>query len=155
MIKIDNNELSKVKDNNQLTYHLNYIVKFKYKNDFDKNGALYYIGTLGLSKKYNNPHKLKLIKAFGSPLLNGNYCDFVGRENVNLITENEENSFFGVDLGLNRNLIPTLYSIKNRDSSSNVLLSGKKRFNNNFLIFEEIFVLIGSLTKLLVKNVII
>jgi hypothetical protein len=136
MIKIDNNELSKVKDNNQLTYHLNYIVKFKYKNDFDKNGALYYIGTLGLSKKYNNPHKLKLIKAFGSPLLNGNYCDFVGRENVNLITENEENSFFGVDLGLNRNLIPTLYSIKNRDSSSNVLLSWNLQGSNDKIKFE-------------------
>jgi len=136
MIKQDNKELSKSKFNNQLTYPLNYIVKFKYKNDFDKNGALYYIGTLGLSKKYNNPHKLKLIKAFGSPLLNGNYCDFVGRENVNLMTENEENSFFGVDLGLNRNLIPTLYSIKNRDSSSNVLLSWNLQGSNDKIKFE-------------------
>ena len=136
MIKQDNKELSKTKSNNQIIYPLNYIIKFKYKNDFDKNGALYYIGTLGLSKKYNNPHKLKLIKAFGSPLLNGNYCDFVGRDNVNLMTENEENSFFGVDLGLNRNLIPTLYSIKNRDSSSNVLLSWNLQGSNDKIKFE-------------------
>ena len=136
MIRQDNKELSKIKSNNQLIYPLNYIIKFKYKNDFDKNGALYYIGTLGLSKKYNNPHKLKLIKAFGSPLLNGNYCDFVGRENANLMTENEENSFFGVDLGLNRNLIPTLYSIKNRDSSSNVLLSWNLQGSNDKIKFE-------------------
>ena len=136
MIRQDNKELSKTKFNNQLIYPLNNNIKFKYKNDFDKNGALYYIGTLGLSKKYNNPHKLKLIKAFGSPLLNGNYCDFVGRENVNLITENEENSFFGVDLGLDRNLIPTLYSIKNRDSSSNVLLSWNLQGSNDKIKFE-------------------
>ena len=135
MIRQDNKELSKTKFNNQLIYPLNNNIKFKYKNDFDKNGALYYIGTLGLSKKYNNPHKLKLIKAFGSPLLNGNYCDFVGRENVNLITENEENSFFGVDLGLDRNLIPTLYSIKNRDSSSNVLLSWNLQGSNDKIKF--------------------
>ena len=136
MIKQDNKELSKSKFNNQLAYPLNYIVKFKYKNDFDKNGALYYIGTLGLSKNYNNPHKLKLLKAFGSPLLNGNYYDFVGRENVNLMTENEENSFLGVDLGLNRNLIPALYSIKNRDSSSNVLLSWNLQGSNDKIKFE-------------------
>jgi len=136
MIKIDNQELSKTKNNNQFTFPLNYNVKFKYKNDFDKNGALYYIGTLGLSKEYNNPHKLKLIKAFGSPLLSGNYFDFVGRKNVNLMTENEENSFFGIDLGLNRNLIPTLYSIKNRDSSSDVLLSWNLQGSNDKIKFE-------------------
>ena len=53
----------------------------------------------------------------------GHYNDFVGRKIVDLSTENEENSFLGVDLGPNRNLIPTLYSIRNRDSSSNVLLN--------------------------------
>jgi len=136
MIKTDNQELYKTKNNNQIKYPLNNNIKFKYKNDFDKNGALYYIGTLGLSKEYNNPHKLKLIKAFGSPLLSGNYFDFVGRKNVNLMTENEENSFFGIDLGLNRNLIPSLYSIKNRDSSSDVLLSWNLQGSNDKIKFE-------------------
>jgi hypothetical protein len=112
-----------VSDNkNQLMYTSHSHIKFKYTSDFDKNGALYYIGTYGLSRKYQNPHELKLIKVFGSSLISGHYNDFVGRKIVDLSTENEENSFFGVDLGPNRNLIPTLYSLRNRDSSSNVLL---------------------------------
>ncbi len=117
-------------DDSSVSYHNNQIIitshshiKFKYKNDFDKNGALYYIGTYGLTRKYQNPHDLKLIKVFGSSLNSGHYNDFVGRKIVDLSTENEENSFLGVDLGPNRNLIPTLYSIRNRDSSSNVLLN--------------------------------
>ena len=126
--------------NNQLIYPSNYNIKFKYKSDFDTNGALYYIGTYGLVRKYQNPHDLKLVKAFGSSLLSGYYSDFVGREIVNLCTENEENSFFGVDLGPNRNLLPTLYSIRNRDSSSNVLLNWNLQGSNdkiNFAILDK------------------
>ena len=116
--------------------------KFKYKSDFDHNGALYYLGTQGLTKKYENPHKLKLIKAFGSSLLSGEFSDFVGRKYTNLSTENEENSFFGIDLGPNRNLIPTSYSIKNRDSETNVLLCWNFQGSNdkiNFVILDKRF----------------
>ncbi len=28
---------------------------FKYKHDFDKHGALYYLGTLGYTKHWQNP----------------------------------------------------------------------------------------------------
>ena len=114
----------------------NYYPKFKYKKDFDENGALYYIGTRGLTRKYENPHNLKLIKAFGSSLLSGNFSDFVGRSLSNLSTENEENSFFGIDLGPNRNLIPTFYSIKNRDSNTNILLSWNFQGSNDKINFE-------------------
>ena len=136
--KFDQSSLSS--NINQFIPPSNYNIKFKYKNDFDKNGALYYLGTYGLSKKYQNPHDLKLIKAFGSSLLSGYYGDFVGRKTVNLCSENEENSFFGVDLGENRNLLPTLYSIKNRDSSSNVLLSWSLQGSNdkiNYVILDK------------------
>ena len=114
----------------------NHNPKFKYKSDFDHNGALYYLGTQGLTKKYENPHKLKLIKAFGSSLLSGNFSDFVGRKFINLSTENEENSFFGVDLGPDRYLIPTSYSIKNRDSDTNVLLRWNFQGSNDKINFE-------------------
>ncbi len=134
---IQNKERSSLSsDHNQIIYPVNYHIKFKYKSDFDKNGALYYIGTYGLSRKYSNPHELKLIKAFGSSLLSGYYSDFVGRNIVNLCTENEENSFLGVDLGPNRSLIPTLYSIRNRDSSSNVLLNWSLQGSNDKINFE-------------------
>ena len=136
--KIEQSSLSS--SNNQLINPLNYNIKFKYKYDFDKNGALYYIGTYGLSRNYQNPHDLKLIKAFGSSLLSGYYSDFIGRNVVNLYTENEENSFFGVDLGPNRYLLPTLYSIRNRDSSLNVLLNWDLQGSNdkiNFTILDK------------------
>ena len=76
------------------------------------------------------------MKAFGSSLLSGYYSDFFGRNIVNLCTENEENSFFGVDLGSNRSLIPTLYSIRNRDSSSNVLLNWSLQGSNDKINYE-------------------
>lgn len=28
---------------------------FKYKHDFDKHGVLYYLGTLGYTRKWENP----------------------------------------------------------------------------------------------------
>ena len=127
---------NKSKNENQSNISRNYNPKFKYKSDFDHNGALYYIGTRGLTKNYENPHKLKLIKAFGSSLLSGNFSDFVGRKYTNLSTENEENSFFGVDLGPNRYLIPTSYSLRNRDSDTNVLLCWNFQGSNDKINFE-------------------
>ena len=127
---------NKSKNENQSNISRNYNPKFKYKSDFDHNGALYYLGTRGLTKNYENPHKLKLIKAFGSSLLSGNFSDFVGRKYTNLSTENEENSFFGIDLGPNRNLIPTSYSLRNRDSNTNVLLCWNFQGSNDKINFE-------------------
>ena len=47
----------------------------------------------------------------------------VGRDLVNLRSLNEPNSFFAVDLGEERFLLPSAYTIRNRNSSSHVLLS--------------------------------
>ena len=137
-IKMANNKIEQSSfslSNKQLKYPLNYNIKFKYKYDFDRNGIFYYIGTYGLSREYQNPHDVKLVKAFGSSLLSGYFSDFVGRNIANLCTENEENSFFGVDLGPNRYLLPTLYSIRNRDSSSNVLLNWDLQGSNDKIHF--------------------
>ncbi|MCQ2816984.1 MAG: hypothetical protein MJ252_06940 [archaeon] len=95
---------------------------FKYEYDFDENGVLYYLGTNGRTTHYRNPHEIGQCRAFCSSLGKGNLADFVGREIVNLRTNNEENSFFGVDLGEERFLIPTSYSLRNRNSTSHVLL---------------------------------
>ena len=109
---------------------------FKYTYDFDENGALYYIGTLGKKYVYRNPHELNLVTAFASSLSKGDIGDFVGRNLVNLRTENEEFSFFGVDLGHNRRLIPTAYSIRNRNSSTHVLLCWQWEGSNDKINFE-------------------
>ena len=77
-----------------------------------------------------------IVKVFSSSLGKGNLSDFVGRNLVNLRTENEENSFFGVDLGENRYLNPSCYSIKNRNSSSHVMLCWNLEGSNDKINYE-------------------
>jgi hypothetical protein len=109
---------------------------FKYEYDFDENGVFFYLGTQGKKNRYKNPAEIGLVKVFSSSLGKGNLSDFVGRNLVNLRTENEENSFFGVDLGENKHLIPTCYSIKNRNSSSHVMLCWNLEGSNDKINYE-------------------
>jgi hypothetical protein len=109
---------------------------FKYEYDFDENGVFFYLGTQGKKVRYKNPAEIGLVKVFSSSLGKGNLSDFVGRNLVNLRTENEENSFFGVDLGENKHLIPTCYSIKNRNSSSHVMLCWNLEGSNDKINYE-------------------
>ena len=109
---------------------------FKYAYDFDENGALYYLGTKGKKYQYRNPHELNIVTAFASSISKGQISDFVGRNLVNLRTENEENSFFGVDLGENRTLVPTAYSIRNRNSATHVMLCWNLEASNDKIHFE-------------------
>ena len=109
---------------------------FKYTYDFDENGALYFLGTKGKRQQYRNPHEINMVKAFASSISKGQVSDFVGRNLVNLRTENEENSFFGVDLGSNRTLVPSAYSIRNRNSSSHVMLCWNLEASNDRVNFE-------------------
>ena len=53
----------------------------------------------------------------------GSYEDFVGRALVNCRTLNEPNAFMGIDFGLDRYLMPSCYTIRNRDSTRHVLLN--------------------------------
>ena len=89
--------------------------EFIYSNDFDENGAIYYIATHGKQAEWKNPHDQKLITVFASSLGCGNLRDIVNQKAVNCRTENEPFSFFGVDLGEGRRLQLTAYSIRNRD----------------------------------------
>ena len=109
---------------------------FKYTYDFDENGALYFLGTKGKRHQYRNPHEINMVKAFASSISKGQVSDFVGRNLVNLRTENEENSFFGVDLGKNRTLVPSAYSLRNRNSSSHVMLCWNLEASNDKINFE-------------------
>jgi hypothetical protein len=47
----------------------------------------------------------------------------VGRDAQNLSTSNDKMSSFGVDLGEDRYLYPTAYTIRNRNSSTYVLMN--------------------------------
>ena len=109
---------------------------FKYEYDFDENGVFFHLGTMGKLSPYRNPHEIGQVKVFASSLGKGQLGDFVGRNLVNLRTLNEENSFFGVDLGEERFLIPSAYSIRNRNSSSHVMLCWNLEGSNDKMNFE-------------------
>ena len=98
-------------------------VEFRYAYDFDENGALYWLGTQGKTQNYVNPYSLNQVKVFFSSMGRGSYEDFVGRALVNCRTLNEPNAFMGIDFGLERILIPSCYTIRNRDSTRHVLLN--------------------------------
>ena len=125
-----------IQDKNKMPTTSSRLPIFKYNYDFDENGALYYLGTLGKKYIYRNPHELNLVKVFASSISKGEKSDFVGRNLVNLRTENEEFSFFGVDLGQNRRLVPSAYSLRNRNSSTHVLLCWELEGSNDKINFE-------------------
>ena len=92
-------------------------LEFSYCYDFDENGVLYYLGSSAKARRWQNPHILGEVRAFGSNVGYGKIEDFVGRNCNSLRTVNEEGSFLGVDLGPGRLLDPSAYTIRN---SSNV-----------------------------------
>ena len=116
----------------------NKFIDFIYEYDFDENGVFYYLGCMGKTAIYKNPHDIGQIKVFASSLGRGRLADFIGREIVNLRTLNEPFSFFGVDLGEDRTLIPNSYSIWNRNSSSHVMLGWQLEASNDRVNFNVI-----------------
>jgi hypothetical protein len=98
-------------------------VFFNYSHDFDDGGVFYYLGSLGRARSWQNPHEIGQVNCFFSSLGQGSLGDLVGRSLVNCRTLNEVNSFMGVDLGFERYLVPTCYTLRNRNSSSHVLLN--------------------------------
>ena len=96
---------------------------FDYNFDMDDNGAFNYLATEGGRKIWQNPHVLGQLQAFASSVGFGTVQDLVGRKCVNLRTLNEPFSFFGVDLGEGRKLLPTCYTLMNRNSSTHVLMN--------------------------------
>lgn len=99
-------------------------VEFLYNYDLDENGVFYWLGTYGRTKPYKNPYTIGNVKVFFSSISETSRLDyFVGRKLENCRTSNQEESYMGVDLGMNRHLIPKLYTIRNRDAIKHVMLN--------------------------------
>lgn len=94
-------------------------IDFIYDYDFDDNGVLFYLGSYGKTRPWQNPHILGKAQAFASSVGFGKIEDFLTRTANNLRTGNEPNSYLGVDIG-NRYLLPSAYSLRNRNSKSHV-----------------------------------
>lgn len=89
----------------------------------DENGALYYLGSFGKSRVWQNPHLVAQVQAFASTIGAGSVEDLVGRTVTNCRTHNEPFSWFGVDLGKDRSLLPTAYTIRNRNATTHAMLN--------------------------------
>ena len=54
--------------------------EFVYDHDFDKNGALFYLGTMGYQTEWKNPdHERRQVRSFASSISKGRPSDIVGR----------------------------------------------------------------------------
>jgi len=64
-----------------------------------------------------------MVRAFASSIGSGYVDDIVGRSLSNCRTLNEPLSFVGVDFGEGRRVLPTAYSLRNRNSEAHILLN--------------------------------
>jgi hypothetical protein len=97
--------------------------EFIFEYDMDENGALFFLGSFGKKRIYQNPHVIGQVQAFASSLGAGKSEDFVGRQVLNCRTQNEPFSYYGVDLGEGRLFLPTCYTIRNRNSTTHVMMN--------------------------------
>jgi len=54
-------------------------LEFVYEYDLDENGALFYLGSNGRTRQWQNPHAIGKVQAFASSVGSGRVEDFVGR----------------------------------------------------------------------------
>jgi hypothetical protein len=71
------------------------------------------------------------VQAFASSVGAGTVDNFVGRAVTNCRTNNEPLSYFGVDLGEGRKLVPTAYTIRNRNSTTHVIMNWRFEGSND------------------------
>lgn len=106
---------------------------FEYSHDFDECGLLYFIGSNGLTRMWQNPHSTGKVRSFASSIGSGSVENFVGREAVNCRTNNEQFAFMGVDIQDYRAFCPTSYTLRNRNSPSHVIQNWEfQASNDNF-----------------------
>eukprot|EP00116_Pleurobrachia_bachei_P011106 sb/3471368/ len=91
-------------------------VQFKYSNDFDTNGILYWIGTNArTSKEWKNPNSIKSVvvsSSDGRNLPYGSLDDVLSRGKAakNVHTSDDRNGWLSIDFALW--IIPTHYTVR-------------------------------------------
>jgi hypothetical protein len=93
--------------------------------DFDENGVMYFLATMGRKASWKNPMGLSQVEVIKSEVGFGRSEDFVGRTVVNLRTGNNNGSFFGIDLLKDRLFVVEGYCLRGRNATSHALLNWK------------------------------
>jgi hypothetical protein len=89
-----------------------YGIRFEYSSDFDNNGILYWIATNGGRAAWQNPHHTKRITVMASSIEKGDPTELVGIVPTELWTKDVPASWFCIDLGRNRSVVPTYYTLR-------------------------------------------
>lgn len=88
-------------------------IEFRYHSDFDQNGILYYIGTNGNTESFDNPSLSGRVKMTSSSIEKGQpsfITDY--REPRECWTRDVPASWFQLDLGPTRKLVPKFYTLR-------------------------------------------
>ena len=91
------------------------MLQFQFESNFDTNGVLYHIGTVGGTLFYQNPHTAGFVVVSWSSVSGGSVDHFVQHRHaspVRSFTSNSANSWMQVDLGPDRSLRPTHYCLR-------------------------------------------
>jgi len=92
-------------------------VEFVYESNMDENGALYWLGTRGGTEPWRNPSDRGLVQVSMSSVNATSLppSAIVGRESARCVTQDNENSWFIVDLK-GRRIQPTAYTLRHYSS---------------------------------------
>mmetsp|Transcript_1771 Transcript_1771/g.5488 ORF Transcript_1771/g.5488 Transcript_1771/m.5488 type:complete len:711 (-) Transcript_1771:2253-4385(-) len=87
-------------------------MRFEFKYHGDKNGVIYWIATRKGARAWENPHRLGEIVVRASSIEKGDPVELVGWLPTELWTKDVPASWFSIDLGHNRSVVPTHYSLR-------------------------------------------
>lgn len=87
-------------------------LRFEYRKDFDENGILFWISTNACREPWVNPDMGGKIKVTASSIEKGVPCELVSRSPTELWTKDVPASWFMIDMGRNRRVIPNYYTLR-------------------------------------------
>lgn len=113
-------------------------VVFIHVEPFDKNGLIYFLGSLGRTKEFENPADRRLVKCEKDPAWGESASRWVGRTDHYNRTDIRAEPWFQVDLRV-VSIAPTHYSLCfGRDCFDYILKSWSLRGSNDGETWEEV-----------------
>lgn len=88
-------------------------VTFDYESDFDDRGMIYFLGTHGRTRPYQNPCKSgQVLVSSSEGKVKQQYAAVVGRERQGCAIYYKQNSWFCIDFGKGRSVAPSAYTLR-------------------------------------------
>jgi len=87
------------------------LAQFNFTANGDNGGFIYWLGTSGRKEKFHNPHESGRVRVTSSGLADGTEDLLVSRKKKPCRTRDEADSWICIDLGRNRAIIPTHYTL--------------------------------------------